>query len=177
MKKKLIQKDLSKIVKSKFVRLILGTDNQFTSANRWFFTNDGQLDDKIIVGVQLHTGHVNAGPLLPGEDIPATVFYNVVTGYADFYYNPTLYAAGTNFVQSSAFLSLVNAQNRYFWYQQPLSSLSVANTGKYYKRMYSKIKLDKCYIESPITLNFGAPNVPVTYYVPFTFYYLDDPNL
>jgi len=37
--------------------------------------------------------------------------------------------------------------------------------------------LDKCYVETPTNILFGTSGVPSSYYVPFTFYYIDDANL
>jgi len=176
MKRKLQTRDLSKIVRSKFVRLLIGNENYTTNTNRWFFQNDGQLDKKIIVGIQVHSGYVNSQPSVYfGNDFTGNVFYNIATGYADFYNTSLLVASPTN-LQTQAYLSLLNTDGRFFVYQQPLSSLNFANTGKYQKRFYSRIILDKCYVESPVNIAFGVNNVPSSYYVPFTFYYIDDPN-
>jgi len=173
MKKKLQNKDISKIVKSKLVRLLIGNEYYTTNTNRWFFQNDGQLDKKIIVSIQCHNGSAN--PLNFGDDFAQATFYNVVTGYVDFY-NTALQTSTPTNLSSIGYLSLVNPEGRFFWYQQPLSSLNYAYNLKYPKRLYSRIILDKCYVESPFNISFGVNGVPSSYYVPFTFYYLDDPN-
>ena len=156
---------------------MVGSELNPTNTNRWYFNFDGQLDNKIITGIQTHCGYYNGQPsVYTGQDFASGTIYNIATNYADFYTVPLLLASAIDKVYSNGFLSLVNPQNRFFWYQQPLSSLNVKNTSNKFKRLYSRITLDKCYVEAPLNIPFGTGGVPSTFYLPFTFYYLDDPN-
>jgi hypothetical protein len=178
MKKKLQQRDLSKTVKVKLVKLFIGDQNNFGQSNRFYFTNDAQLDQKIIVGIVAHVGNSAAGPFVwtNGIDVPFATIYNPVTNYEDDYFTGLISQLGSGVV-SQAYLSLVNTDGRYFWYQQPLSSLSLGNNKRYPKRLYSRLILDKCYIEVPFAFTSGIAGVPITNYQLFSFYYIDDPNL
>jgi hypothetical protein len=156
----------------------MGDQNNANATNRFFFTNDGQLDRKIIVGVQAHVGNSAPGPFVwvNGIDVPFASIYNAGTNYEDDYYSGLILQIGNN-VQSQGFLSLVNPQGRFFWYQQPLSSITSRNMGRYPKKLYSRIQLDKCYVETPIQFGTGIPGIPITIYQLFSFYYIDDPNV
>ena len=178
MKTKLKSRDLSKTVKVKLVKLLLGDQNNANASNRFFFQNDGQLDRKIIVGIQAHVGNSAPGVFVwvNGIDVPFASIYNPVTSYEDDYYSGLIYQSGTNVI-SQAYISLVNPQGRFFWYQQPLSSIASKNMGRYPKKLYSRIQLDKCYIEVPIQFSTGIPGVPISIYQLFSFYYIDDPNV
>jgi len=179
MKKKLVQRDLSKIVKVKLVKLLMGNQYNNNLTNRFFFTNDGQLDKKIIVGVQAHCGSAftNPGPtIVPGDDVPFSSIYDIPSSYQDEYYTGIMQSNITTGVSSFAYLSLVNPEGRFFWYQQPLSSINYENMGRYHKRLYSRITLDKCYVETPTQFASGVPGVPITTYQLFSFFYIDDPN-
>jgi len=179
MKKgKLIQRDLSKVVKVKLVKLLLGDQFNFSPRNRYFFPNDGQLDDKIIVGIQAHPAQSAPNPtpnIVPGEEVPFNSLYDLASSYEDDYYS----LISTNIltgIRSDAYLSLVDKQGRFFWYQQPISSLTAANMGRYQKRLYNRITLDKCYIELPNSQSFSFAGIPITTYQLLSFYYIDDPN-
>jgi len=179
MKKPLQQRDLSKVVKVKLVKLFLGDAYNYQNTNRFYFTNDGQLDNKIIVGIQVHpaSSSPNPGPtIIPGEEVQFYTSYNVATSYEDVYYSGIVQSNLLTGISSNAFLSLVDKQGRFFWYQQPLSSLTAANMGRYQKRLYSRITLDKCYVELGASAAFGIAGIPITTYQLFSFYYLDDPN-
>jgi hypothetical protein len=179
MKKKLQNKDLSKVVKVKLVKLLLGNEFNTQNRNRFYFTNDGQLDDKIIVAIQVHPAPSgpNPGPtIVPGEEVPFASIYNAGINYEDDYYSGIVQSNILTGISSTAFLSLVDKQGRFFWYQQPLSSLTAANMGKYQKKLYNRITLDKCYIELGASATFGIAGIPITTYQLFSFYYIDDPN-
>jgi hypothetical protein len=178
MKKKLQQRDLSKTVKVKLVKLFLGDQNNTGQKNRFYFTNDAQLDRQIIVGIEAHVGNAGAGPFVwtNGIDVPFASIYNPVTQYEDDYFTGLITQIGGE-VQSQAYLSLVNTEGRYFWYQQPLSSLSQGNNKRYPKKLYSRLILDKCYVEVPFAFSTGIAGVPITLYQLFSFYYIDNPNL
>ena len=179
MKKPLQQRDLSKVVKVKLVKLFLGDAFNFQNTNRFYFTNDGQLDNKIIVGIQVHPAPSgpNPGPIIiPGEEVPFNTVYNAATNYEDDYYSGIVTTNILTGIGSTGFLSLVNPMGRFFWYQQPLSSLTAANMGRYQKRLYSRITLDKCYVELGASAAFGIAGIPITTYQLFSFYYLDDQN-
>lgn len=177
-KKALQQKDLSKVVKVKLVKLFLGDQYNVNQKNRFYFTNDGQLDDKIIVGIQCHVGVSAPGPFVwvNGLDVPFASIYNAGTNYEDDYYSGIVQNNSLTGNNTIGYLSLVNKQGRFFWYQQPLSSITSLNMGRYQKRLYSRITLDKCYVETPNAFPAGIAGIPITVYQLFSFYYLDDPN-
>jgi len=179
MKKKLAEKDLSKVVKAKFVKLLLGNQYNSVPANRYYFNSDPQLDRCIIVGIQAHPAQAatNPGPnIVPGEELPFYSSYNPAISYEDDYYSCITTNIATG-IQSQAYLSLVNPEGRYFWYQQPIASLTTARMGSRQKKLYSRIQLDKCYLEFPAATQFSIPGLPITVYQCFTFYYMDDKNL
>ena len=170
MKRKLQSKDISKIEKSKLVKLELipvgfnGAPN--FAAYQFNFPSDSQLDSKIITGIICHapSDGVNGG------DVPVTTTYGA--NYYDDYSGQQLIDQS---LVSNLYLTLVNKQENYFWKQQVLSSLFVKNCGKYIKRFYQRIKLDKCFVELPTSSSFTYdPNI--RNYILFTFFYIDDPN-
>lgn len=168
MKKKPLNSiDLWKIAKAKRVNVVVryNTGNVNSVAQRFYFENDGQLDDKIIIGIQSHAQYVDGasyGDIIGVYNNGGDTIRNVgVT-------RPTT----TGNAVSSFFISLCDLENNYFWFQQSVSSLCVFNTGKYIKRLYNRIKLDKCFIENYIAANTHVS--PNNYWVvPFTFYYID----
>lgn len=178
MKKKLVNRDLQKIVKVKLVKLLLGDLNTTVSSNRFYFQSDPQIDRSIVVGIVAHpsfSAPTPPGPISYGVDTVFASIYDIATTYEDLYY--TTITTTVSSVTSAAYLSLVNPNNRFFVYQQPISSLTRANMGKYYKKFYSRIILDKCYLEFPGSVQFSLPGIPSTQYQLFSFYYIDDPNV
>jgi len=170
MKKKLQNRDISKIEKSKLVRLELlpigfrGAAN--FSAYQFNFPSDSQLDGKIITGIICHAPSDGSN----GGDVPTATTY--APNYYDDYTGQQLIDQS---LISNLYLTLVNKQENYFWKQQVLSSLFVKNCGKYIKRFYQRIKLDKCFVELPNSSSFTFdPNI--RNYILFTFFYIDDPN-
>ena len=149
--------DLSKIVRSKLVYLNIWTPNLTAPNNyRYFFDSDSELDSSIITGIKLHDT----------SDFCAATVYNLLPVYADVYIN--------NADINKCCLTLTDFQGNHFWENQVLSSLSVKNTGRNEKRLYSRVKLEHSYITaySPIVLPAGFNGNTVKYLVPFTFSYI-----
>jgi len=158
--------------KSKLVKLILNNyDEVINGQARFYFQNDGQLDDKIITAVVCHAPKsiVNTS-----GDITQQSVFNAAPFYGEYYFGRVFLLINNQV--SFFYLSLCAFDEIYYWNRQPIASLYQKNTGKYIKKTHNRIKLDKCYVETPISQTLPVIAGKVQTSILFTFYYIDQPK-
>jgi len=133
--------------------------------DRLYFTNDSQIDDARVVGIETHA-HINIAGVLP-YDLPATVeidaiTYNVITQLE--LVNITL-----TIVNKKRQQVISNAPFTSFFNYPALPSFLFNTPGG---KTYRKFDLDVLSGESYITFNFNSI-VATPFVVPITFFFDD----
>lgn len=140
------------------------------SANRFFFPNDGQLDDAMVLGVEALAPFTANGLAAAPEfcQLPQEMPYSPTLSDGFFLYLPVL---ASNIQASPFYVSLCDVFENYWWNRQAVGSLLPTNAGRYIKRTYNRIKLDKCFVEAPISIPITLANPNSTIKIPFLFHY------
>lgn len=175
--------DLAKTVRSKLVLLRIfpsgyqgATPASVLQINtgRIYFEGDPEIDSSIVTGIVMHAG-LNFTVPLPDQFLDfAQITYYGASNYIAYSDGPIMQNTGKH---SNFFLSVADHQENYFWNQQACASLTWWNTGqgKFYKRLYNRVKLSKCYIESSVPITSLGDGNQIIYAIPFTFYYIPAP--
>lgn len=156
--------DLWETRRAKLVLLPIQNGNVTAAqANRFYFNSDGELDDAMILGVQVLSPNTSALGQFPTQSTYAPTVFDFYGGSSNIPF--------TKKFNSVWFVSLCDTFENYWWNRQAVGSLLPTNTGRYIKRTYNRIKLDKCFAETPVNVPISGLPTNSRGFIPFLFYY------